>query len=191
MHTLKPPRITAASNANGTPDGRSGSDPGARVTRITATIAATMPTTAAGCGTPSSMNPTVTGTTAESTPVVGATTPIRPTARPRYRQVIPTTPKIAARNARPTSGGAGNGSPRATASTRAATAPTPWVTATTASTGARRVTRPPPKSPDPQHSAEARPRTTTATSGARSASGRLLERGVAVDGGRTVQDDDL
>src|SRR5690242_9397953 len=104
---------------------------------------------------------------------------------------MPMRPPNAATTARPTSDGTGNGSPRAIASTRAGIAPTAWVTATTASTGARRVPSPPPKSPDPQQTAEMRPRTTTATSGARSASGRLLERGVAVDRRRAVEDDDL
>src|SRR3954462_12202758 len=104
---------------------------------------------------------------------------------------MPTSPKTPATNASPTSGSEGNGSPRASARMSAAIAPTACVTATTASTGARRVTRPPPKSPVPQQRAEARPRTTTATSGVRSASGGLLERGVAVDRGGAVEDDDL
>src|SRR3954453_4553198 len=104
---------------------------------------------------------------------------------------MPTSPKTPATNACPTSGSEGNGSPRGSAGMRAAIAPAACVTATTASTRARRVTRPPPKSPVPQLRAEARPRTTTATSGARSTSGRLLERRVAVDRGRPIEHDHL
>src|SRR5690349_10623140 len=191
MHVLNTPVDRPAASAQAIPDGREGSAPGARVTRTTATKATRIPTMTAGCGIPSTAIPTMTGTTADNTPVVGATTPIRPTARPWYRHVIPTSPAKPATTASAVSGVDGNGSPRTTASPRAAKPPIACVTATTESTGARRVTSPPPKSPDPQKSAEARPRTTPATPGARSASGRLLESGVAVDRRRALEDHDL
>ena len=167
------------------------SAPGARVTRTTATIATAIPAIVAGCGTPSVSEPDRDRDRRRSgRPSSGATTPIRPTARPRYRLVMPTTPHTPAIAAQPMSVGRRERlAAAATASASAATAPTSWVTPTTPSTGARRLTSPPPKSPVPQLSAESRPRTTTATSGPSSGRRGLLGSTWPSDGGWAVEHD--
>ena len=103
MHTLNRPMPSPPSSPHWRPDAAEASCPGARVTSTTASSASRMPTTTSADGRPSSANPTVTGTTAARTPVVGATTPIRPTARPRYSEVMPITPKQPAATAQATS----------------------------------------------------------------------------------------
>ena len=81
---------------------------------------------------------------AASTPVTGATVPIRPTASPRYRQLIPTTPAMPDTTDQPTSAAPGHGSVLTTVSTAAMAIPTNWLTSTIPSPGARRLSRPPP-----------------------------------------------
>ena len=83
MQTLNRPIATPPSRPHSMPDGVEASWPGARVTSTTASSATPMPTTTSVDGMPSIANPTTTGTTAARTPVVGATTPIRPTDSPR------------------------------------------------------------------------------------------------------------
>ena len=78
---LKIPSPTPPNRAYWMPDGRpAGSDD--RDIRITATNAAAIPTITPVGGRPSRTNPTDTGRVAATRPVTGATTPIRPTARP-------------------------------------------------------------------------------------------------------------
>src|SRR5450759_2716265 len=85
------------------------------------------------------------------------------------------------------SGPCGTGSARTSAITRAATMPTTWVTATTARSGARRLSMPPPKSPVPQVIADARPRSTTARPDPVSGRRHPFGLGVDVRGHRTRQ----
>src|SRR5262245_26157731 len=119
------------------------------------------------------MNPAATGTIAARTPVTGATTPIRPTARPWYSATIPTTPRTPATSASATDDGSGNASRNSTAAASIATSPNSWTTNEAPSTGARRLAQPPPKSPVPSATDAPRPRTTTARPGpTRSAVGR-------------------
>src|SRR5262245_12615145 len=67
-----------------------------------------------------------------------------------------------------------------------------WTTSETPSTGARRLDQPPPKSPAPSATEEARPRTTTARPGPKtSAVGRDLVEEVTRDVGRDVGSDRL
>ncbi len=79
--TLNRPIPTPATSAKRTPDGPLDSSL-TRDTRTTATIASAIPTSVSVDGTPSSTIPATTGISAAITPVTGATTPIRPTARP-------------------------------------------------------------------------------------------------------------
>src|SRR5918993_1022953 len=182
---LNRPIAMPAMSAHRIPDGRSVPTPGVRVTRTTATSATRMPATVAGAGRPSVRNPNATGTVALRTPVTGATTPIRPTASPRYRLVMPTTPHRPPITAHPMSGADGNGSASRIPRPSAATMPTSWVMPTTPNNGARRVISPPPKSPAPQLSAETRPSTTTAAPGPSSGSGWFLGLDVPVGRGRS------
>ena len=81
MQTLSRPIPTPAITPNGRPDGRLDASV-TRETRTTATIASPIPTSVKVGGTPSRTIPVTTGISAARTPVTGATTPIRPTARP-------------------------------------------------------------------------------------------------------------
>jgi hypothetical protein len=65
------------------PLGRPSAAPGARETRITLTTAHPMPPIDRIDGMPWVRNPKLTGSSAVSTAATGATTPIRPTLRPR------------------------------------------------------------------------------------------------------------
>ena len=112
------------------PDGRpSGSWD--RETRITATRAKAIPITTSGPGRPAPTNPTATGMLAASSPVTGATTPIRPTARPWYSPTIPATLRMPARIASPSVVGPGNGSPIARPSATISSTPIPSTTSAT------------------------------------------------------------
>ena len=134
----------------------------ARRARPPATASA-IPTRTSGGGTPSRTIPAVTGMSAAMTPVTGATIPIRPTASPRYSAVIPIPPAIAGEHAPAEIGLCRQRSRRATsARTSASAIPTSCDTRTTPNSGVRRDSRPPPKSPPPQASAETRPRTIVA-----------------------------
>src|SRR5687767_15929680 len=76
-------------------------------------------------------------------------------------------------------------SPTRTAIEPATRIPTSWTTSDTPSTGARRDSQPPPKSPAPHEIAEASPRTTTADPGPRrSAVSGAFADGLGRRGGR-------
>ena len=94
-----------------------------RDTRTTATIARAIPTRTSGGGRPSRTIPAVTGMSAARTPVTGATTPIRPTASPRYSAVMPIAAGDAGQHAPAEVGGGGAVSPRTSARTSASAMP--------------------------------------------------------------------
>src|SRR4051812_29617816 len=125
-----------------------------------------MPMRTDGAGSPRPTNPTTTGNVAASKPVTGATTPIRPRASPWYKPTMPATAQIPAIAARRSVVEPGNDSWVASATGTMTTAPTRSTTIAMAKTDARRPVQPPPKSPAPQLTAEARPNATTARSDA-------------------------
>ena len=102
-----------------------------RETRITAATASTMPMMTIGGGMPSITKPARTGITAASTPVTGATIPIRPIARPRYSIVMPNAPRMPATRHTSRSLPVGNDSPRRSASATHRTRPVACETSTT------------------------------------------------------------
>src|SRR5579859_6404961 len=176
MMTLNSPIATPARSPKRRPDGPSLSSPD-RETRRTAAIATTIPIVTGGGGRPWRTIPTPTGTSTAKTPVTGATTPIRPTARPWYRPAIPTDPAAPASADRPTSTGAGAASPRTTATAIAATSPTTCDRTRIPNRDARRVVRPPAKSETPHDSVASRPNTTTAAPGGRSGGSTITAGG--------------
>src|SRR4051812_15760459 len=157
-------------------------------------MARTMPTRTIVPGSPSRRIPAPTGMSAARTPVIGATTPIRPTDRPWYSAVMPTPPATAATALHATSPASKSVSPTASARTSAMLMPTTCDTSTTPKTGVRRDRSPPPKSPPPQTTAENRPRRTVAMDPDPSGSGRHgrdgRSRSERVEDARTVEDDD-
>src|SRR5580765_461711 len=156
MRMLNVPIPMPATRPNSIPE-RAPSIPGTRDTRITATSARPIPAITGGLGSPATIIPKATGIVAARTAATGATTPIRPTARPWYRQRMPTT--TAAPAAADVRTDAGGGTPSAARIARppARIVPSAWTTMDTPRTGPRRLAIPPAKSPAPQATAEARP----------------------------------
>src|SRR3990172_603175 len=114
-------------------------------------------------GNPASTRLTTTGNSAPTTAEVGATMAAVRIERPRYSAARPITPEVPAAAAQARSAQDGHGSRSARAMSTRTTSPTSEVSTSTRKTLARRVARPPAKSPLPHTSAERRPYTAPRT----------------------------
>src|SRR5215212_3951858 len=181
---VKRPKSVPAPIAYWSPFGRPSPAFGARMIRITFTTANPITMTATCEGRPSVRKPNATGSPAVRTAAIGATTPIRPAARPRYRSASPVEPKTPPAIDTAMSSGRIAGSLTNARRTRPTSRLATWLPPRTPSAGARRLVRPPPKSPKPQPIDASRPRRTTTSVGGKRESGtrissRLPMHGVA------------